>query len=107
MIDLSGIVEWATALGVLSGACGLITRAITKDVARDVSDLKHTVKNQASLIDALEHSRSGDVERIVKLEVAVQSVDKAVERVERAVDKQGDAFNSRLDSVVALLTPKG
>ncbi|RSU72283.1 hypothetical protein BRX37_19305 [Sphingomonas sp. S-NIH.Pt3_0716] len=118
--DVSSIVEWAAALATVAGACGLVTRAITKDVARDVvelrkddSDLRHSLKNQATRIDAIEHLRTADVERIVKLESAVQSFDKAIERVERGQEKLATAINDRFDILaesireIRIVTPKG
>lgn len=123
MIELSSVVEWAVALGTVSGACGLIVRAVTKDVANAVDalaksssekheDLKHSIKNQIARIDAIEHLRVADVERIVKLESAVQSFDRAIERVERGQDKLSDMINDRFDTLadsireIRTVTPK-
>lgn len=109
------IMEYAVALTSIAAACGYIMRAITRDVVRDVADarkeiaavhqdlkgqnssLKHDLKNQMSRIDALEHVRTSDVERIVKLESAVQSFDKAIERVERGQDKLSNTITDRFD----------
>lgn len=124
MTDLSGVVEWCAALATVATACGLIVKHVTKDVARDVAelkndfvesvaDLKHTVKNQASRIDAVEHLRTADVERIVKVEAAVQSFDRAVERVERGQEKLNETINDRFDTLAAsireirVVSPKG
>lgn len=94
---MSTIVEWAAALGTISAACTIIVKAITRDVARDCADLKHSVKNQTMRIDGLEHQRVSDVERIVKLESALQSVDRSIERVERGQDKLDKTINDRFD----------
>jgi septal ring factor EnvC (AmiA/AmiB activator) len=68
---------------------------------RELSDTKHALKNQTNRIDALEHARTGDIERLVKLETAVANVDKSLERIERGQDKLKtelvDIFNSRMD----------
>lgn len=118
--EMTSLVEWAAALGTISAACGIIVRAITRDVARDVvdvrrenADLKHGLKNQTARIDAIEHQSTAQVERIVKLESAVQSFDKAIERVERGQDKLADMINDRFDTLavsireIRTVTPKG
>jgi len=120
MAEMTSVVEWAAALGTISAACGIIVRAVTKDVANGLTalsgrhdDLKHSLKNQTSRIDAIEHLRTADVERIVKLESAVQSFDKAIERVERGQDKLSDMINDRFDTLaesireIRTVTPKG
>lgn len=114
---MSTIVEWAAALGTISAACGIIMRAITKDVVRDVlevrkeiadnkliaakdtADLKHDFKNQISRIDGLEHLHIGTIERVVKLETSVQNFDKAIERIERGQDKLGQTITERFDTL--------
>ncbi len=105
-IDLSAVVEWAVALMTIGGACGLIVRAITKDVARDVSDIRHKIDNQVTRIDALEHGRGSDVTRIVKLEAAVSAIDKALERVERGQEKLNDTLNDRFDTLADAIRSK-
>jgi len=97
IVDVAALAEWAVAGGSIVGAVGWIVRAITRDVARDTADLAHRVKNQASRIDALEHHRTSDIERVVKLEAAVQSFDRAIERVERGQEKLSDTLNDRFD----------
>lgn len=117
MLETSSLIEWAAGLATLSTACGLIVRAITKDAMAKIAtaaekheafvaaigekhdDLKHQIKNQTTRIDAIEHLRIGDVERIVKLESAVQAIDKAVERVERGQEKLTDIVNDRFDTL--------
>ena len=131
MFEMTTVVEWAAALGTISAACGIIVRAVTKDVVNSVQavgekhdayakaagekyeDLKHALKNQTARIDAIEHLRTSDVERIVKLESAVQSFDKAIERVERGQDKLTDMITDRFDTLaqsireIRTVTPKG
>lgn len=119
MFEMNTVVEWAAALATISAACGIIVRAITKEVASGLSalgekheDLKHSLKNQTARIDAIEHLRTADVERIVKLESAVQSFDKAIERVERGQDKLTDMIADRFDTLaesireIRTVTPK-
>lgn len=117
---MTSLVEWAVAIGTISAAFGIIVRAITRDVVRDIvdvrrenSDLKHSLKNQTVRMDAIENQSTAQVERIVKLESAVQSFDKAIERVERGQDKLSDMINGRFDTLavsireIRSVTPKG
>lgn len=106
MFEMNTLVEWAAALATISAACGIIVRAITKDVANSVQalgekneDLKRALKDQGSRIDHIEQMRTADVERIVKLESAVQSFEKAIERVERGQDKLADIIADRFDTL--------
>ncbi|WP_336869497.1 hypothetical protein [Sphingomonas sanguinis] len=106
MFETSSLIEWAAGLATVSTAAGLIVRAITKEAMNKIAlladkhdDLKHQIKNQTARIDAVEHLRTADVERIVKLESAVQAIDKAMERVERGQDKLTDIVNDRFDTL--------
>lgn len=105
-MDLAQIGEYAGVVVAVSGACAIIVNAITKDVKRDVNDVRkdledaeHALKNQASRIDAIEHVRINENERIVKLEIAVQSFDKSIERIERGQEKLSDTINDRFDTL--------
>ncbi|WP_294281302.1 hypothetical protein [uncultured Sphingomonas sp.] len=106
MFETSSLIEWAAGLANVSTAAGLIVRAITKEAMNKIAlladkhdDLKHQIKNQTARIDAVEHLQTADVERIVKLESAVQAIDKAMERVERGQDKLTDIVNDRFDTL--------
>ncbi len=121
IFDTASVAEMAGALVAVAGACGLIVRAVTRDamhkldalaskhdhfetvVGDKIDDVKHGLKNQAMRIDAVEHMRIGDVERIVKLESAVQAIDKAVERVERGQDKLASMMTDRFDTLAEAL----
>lgn len=68
-------------------------------------NLDHKVRNTISRVDALEHIRQSDVERIVKLETALQGVERSMERLEKGQDKLSDTINDRFDQLVDRIVP--
>ena len=110
MIDGSTIVEWAAALVTISAACGIIVRAVTKDVANGLmslgerhNDLKHSVKNQISRIDAIEHLRVDDMARLVKLETNYANLERGQARIEHQLEKmEADNASGRAEIIESL-----
>jgi len=96
---------------LVSGALALFSNSISKKVAefekvhkpihdsldRDFKALEHKVNNERQKVDQLERSRSGDVERIVKLETQLHSIEKGQERIEHALEKMAGDLSSRID----------
>lgn len=56
-------------------------------VNKDISDIKHDMKNNETAILAVAANRTADVERIVKLEIGQQNIKEALGRVETNIEK--------------------
>jgi hypothetical protein len=56
-------------------------------VNREISELKHDVKNNETNIVAVAANRTADVERIVKLEISQQNMERAMDRIETNMEK--------------------
>lgn len=96
---------------LVSGALALFSKSISNKVAefekvhkpihdnldRDFKALEHKLNNERQKIDQLERSRSSDVERIVKLETQLHSIEKGQERIEHALEKMADDLGNRID----------
>lgn len=96
---------------LVSGALALFSRSISNKVAefekvhkpihdgldRDMKSLEHKLANERQKIDQLERSRSSDVERIVKLETQLHSIEKGQERIEHALEKMAGDLGNRID----------
>jgi septal ring factor EnvC (AmiA/AmiB activator) len=96
---------------LVSGALALFSRSISNKVAefekvhkpihdsleRDFKALEHKLNNERAKIDQLERSRGSDVERIVKLETQLHSIEKGQERIEHALEKMAGDLGNRID----------
>lgn len=56
-------------------------------VNKDISDIKHDLKNNETAVLAVAANRTADVERIVKLEIGQQNIEKAMDRIETNLEK--------------------
>lgn len=56
-------------------------------VNRDIADIKHDLKNNETAVMAVANNRTADVERIVKLEIGQQNIEKAMDRIETNMEK--------------------
>lgn len=82
---LQGIAEWATLILGLAALAALVTRLMTKDVARDVKELRHDFNNQRGRVDQLERQdRDHDI-RLAKVEQAMESFKEGQQRIEATI----------------------
>lgn len=110
MFEMTTVVEWAAALGTISAACGIIVRAVTKDVSNGLSslgerhdDLKHSLKNQITRIDAIEHLRVDDMARLVRLEANYENLQRGQARIEHQLEKmEADSASGRAEIIESL-----
>ena len=56
-------------------------------VNKDISDIKHDLKNNETAILAVAANRTADVERIVKLELRQENIERGQARIEAAMEK--------------------
>ncbi|MCI1143229.1 hypothetical protein MOP88_14410 [Sphingomonas sp. WKB10] len=56
-------------------------------INKEVSDIKHDMKNHETMITAVANNRTSDVERIVKLEIGQQNIKESLGRVETNIEK--------------------
>lgn len=56
-------------------------------VNKEVADVKHDLKNHETMITAIANNRTADVERIVKLELRQENIEKGQARIEAAMDR--------------------
>lgn len=103
----------ASAITGIGGAFSLITKWITGSISRDVADVArdvvaankridsqdHRAKNILGRLDGVEHLRSKDIERIVRLETSVQAIEKSIEEIKAGQVKLGDTITDRFDKL--------
>lgn len=56
-------------------------------IAKELADLKHDLKNNEQNINAVAAHRTSDVERIVKLEMRQENIEKGQARIEASMEK--------------------
>ena len=56
-------------------------------VNKDIGDVKHDLKNHETMIAAIANNRTNDVERIVKLELRQENIEKGQVRIEMQIEK--------------------
>ncbi|KQN09062.1 hypothetical protein [Sphingomonas sp. Leaf28] len=56
-------------------------------VNKEIGDLKHDIKNNETAINVVANNRTSDVERIVKLEIGQQNIEKGQVRIEHTMEK--------------------
>lgn len=59
-------------------------------IAKDLAELKHDLKNNETAINAVAAHRTSDVERIVKLEMRQENIEKGQARIEASMAKNHD-----------------
>ncbi|WP_156680076.1 hypothetical protein [Sphingomonas profundi] len=96
-LDIGHVGAWAGAIIAITTVAALLYKLLTREMSRDIREVAHKVRNVVTRVDSIEHLRTGDIERIVKLEAAQTSFDRAVERVERGQEKLADTINDRFD----------
>ena len=74
---------WAGAVLALAGILTLIYKLATRDLVRDIADNRHKIGNVVGRVDALEHLRTSDIERIVRVEASIVSVREGLERIDK------------------------
>ncbi len=99
-LDVGDVAAWAAAIAAIVMLIGLVHRLLTRDVNRDIANVRDKLSTATTRIDAIEHNRTDDIARIVKLETAQAAFDKAVERVERGQEKLAETIGHRLDKLV-------
>lgn len=82
------------AIGALWGAIkwggDMVEKRITNldtKLGVTMGNTDHKLRNTITRVDALEHVRASDVERIVKLETNLANLEKGQERIEHQLDK--------------------
>lgn len=125
---------WTPILGfalLVSGALALFSKHITgkfsefekshkpihDSMDRDIKSLEHKLANERARIDTLDRERQKDVERIVKVETQLNSIEKGQERIEHGLEKMALDLGHRIDGwaeqfsasirEVRSVTPKG
>jgi biopolymer transport protein ExbB/TolQ len=83
MLDIQTIGAFCGAILTMGALAKAIVSLSTKEVKRDihdvaksVTDLEHDLKNQSMKTAGLESERTKDVERIVKLELRQENIEK-------------------------------
>ncbi|MBM6577103.1 hypothetical protein KCP91_12040 [Microvirga sp. SRT01] len=106
--------NWMPLLGLIMAVAtivGLFTKHITSKFAefekahkpihdtleRDIRQLEHKLSNEKQKIEILDNNRQKDVERIVKLETQLHSIEKGQERIEHALEKMTSDLGGRID----------
>lgn len=56
-------------------------------IGKDIGDVKHDLKNHETMIQAIANNRTADVERIVKLELRQENIEKGQARIETQMEK--------------------
>lgn len=75
----------STVFGIRKWLVGMIETALVPERA-EARAISHKLNNQVARIDALELSKENHRERLVKMETLVESIGKAVERIEHKLD---------------------
>lgn len=76
--------------GVIKWGGDMVEKRITNldsKIGVTTGNIEHKVRNTITRVDALEHVRASDVERIVKLETNLANLEKGQERIEHQLDK--------------------
>lgn len=79
--------------------CERATKVVMDNLAQATKaatdNLAHKLANVATKVDALDHQRDADIERIVKLESNLLNLEKGQERIEKALDRLTEALQHR------------
>jgi hypothetical protein len=108
---LFGIVRWCAnlvamkveesekAMRVVTDNLVQATKVVTDNLAQATKaatdNLAHKLANIATKVDALDHQRDADIERIVKLETHFLNAEKWQERIEKQLDRITEALQHR------------
>lgn len=66
---------------------------------REIGDLRHDLGNARSRIDALEHLRTDDIQRMVAMETNLANIKEGQARIEHAVGKMAVDLGNRIDQL--------
>ncbi|TVV75304.1 hypothetical protein [Sphingomonas solaris] len=105
-VDVSHIAAWAVAAVAIAALVGLVYRLLTRDMTRELRDVQHKVRNVSTRVDAIEHLRAGDIERIVRVETSIAGMEKGLERVERTINDRFDTLPGLIREIRAV-APRG
>lgn len=108
--SLEAIGGWASAIIGMATLATLIYNFLMRDVKRDIRDtgreieaIKHSHKNLKTEVQALDHMREKDVERIVKLETNLASLEKGQDRIEKRLDGMAeDSADARKEIIESI-----
>ena len=105
-LDLGHLAAWAGAVIAIATAIALLYKLFTREFGRDIREVQHKVRGVVTRVDALEHLRLGDIERIVRVETSIAGMEKGLERVERTIN---DRFDILADSIreIRTVAPRG
>lgn len=100
-------VPLGTAVAMLFAAAKWGGDAITKrisdhhaaNVKPQIEAVDHRSRNHGTRLDAIEHLRTTDIERIVKLEAAVTGFERSIERIEKGQEKLAENMQSGFDAL--------
>lgn len=106
--SLETVGGYAGAILAIATMVTLIYNLLMRDVKRDIKDaskeiesvktvqklefdtIRHSHKNLKAEVQSLEHLRTGDVERIIKLETNLTNLEKGQERIESRLDTMAE-----------------
>lgn len=75
-----------------------VHKPIHEQQDREIAGIKHRIANDRARVDALDRDRQKDVERIVKVETQLNSIEKGQERIEHSLEKMSVDLGNRIDS---------
>lgn len=116
--DLGG---WATTLIAFATLAALVYNFLMREVKRDIKDtvkdiegiktlhkteidgVRHSHKNLKAEVAALDHLRTKDVERIIRLETNLANLEKGQERIETRLDTMAeDSADARKEIIESI-----
>ncbi|WP_267382255.1 MULTISPECIES: hypothetical protein [unclassified Sphingomonas] len=105
-VNISVLSEWAIALVAIAALIALIHKSFTRELNRDLLQVNHKVGNTIARVDSLERLRTGDIERIVKVETTISNVEKGLDRIDRSIHER---FDTLADSIreIRTVAPRG
>lgn len=94
---IKGAGEWIVFIMAVAGFCALVTRLMTKDVKRDVTELSHDLKNTMSKVAALEHYKSEEAVERAEMKKDIEHIVGLMGRIETGMKGMGESIEKRID----------